>query len=501
MNIPGLLKGIPHQSSRPIGDEAVTGVSYHSDHVQKGHVFCVVKSLHGQDVTPHIIKAQEKGAVCIIKDQDTPVPQELGEKMLIVDVLNARWARAKMASNLYPSQTPCQVAVTGTNGKTTVAHLLYQLWKAMGYQATYMGTLGLETTLASPHFKGHTLTSPDPLILHRTLFSLRQQGGTHTVIEASSQGLHQHRLDCLDLNAAGFTNLSHEHLDYHGDINAYFDAKVHLFRHILPEGSPVVLNGDDFRFQALKAICQEKGHRIITFGRGTYDISLDSVELDETGQTLSLKIFGRHHQVHLPLVGVIQSYNVMTALGLALATGSKEAAVLEALTCLTSVPGRFEWVGTLKNKARIYVDYAHTPRALEALLTSMRPHVQGALSVVFGCGGNRDSSKREAMAKTAFDHADRVIITDDNPRHEDPESIRKTLLQACPTAMEIADRREAIATALAKCGPGDVCIIAGKGHETGQIVGDTVLPFSDRDVAQKEIGLLSGTLSPGIQTS
>jgi UDP-N-acetylmuramoyl-L-alanyl-D-glutamate--2,6-diaminopimelate ligase len=358
-----------------------------------------------------------------------------------------------------------------------------------------MGTAGMYGNIDLESFPKTELTSPNSLHLHWALSTLKSRACTHVALEASSHGLDQRRMDCLDLAAAGYTNLTHEHLDYHKNMDAYFEAKCRLFTDLLPEGSGAVLNADDFRYPSLLAKCREHGHRIISYGRQSHDIQLLNIDLNEDGQELELRVFGRHYKTPLPLVGAIQSYNVMCAIGLAIASGSSEEEVMKALPYLKSVPGRFEWVGTLKNKTKVFVDYAHTPDALETLLTSIRPHVKGIIHLVFGCGGDRDTKKRPMMGELANKLAEKVYITDDNPRSEVPSAIRKEIHATCRAAIEIGDRREAIMTALAKCSDHDVCIIAGKGHEQGQIIGTDVLPFDDRLVAQEEILRLKGILA------
>jgi UDP-N-acetylmuramyl-tripeptide synthetase len=493
ISLHGLLKGQAYQSSQTLEGVSVTGISFDAHKVEPGHLFIAAKPLGAANIQEHIETALKRGVRCIVKDREIS-GASIPSSIVVVDVMDARLARARIAANVYPGQPDTVVAVTGTNGKTSVTHFLYQIWTFLGYQSACLGTAGTFNTLNLVDLPQSSLTSMSALHLHESLSLLKSKGCTHLALEASSHGLHQRRLDCLNLTTAGYTNLSHDHLDYHENMNAYFEAKSRLFTELLPEGSGAVLNADDFRFAALLKSCKERGHRVITFGRQSHDIQLVSVDLHDQGQTLHMKVFGRHYTVPLSLVGTIQSYNVMCALGLAIGTGAKEEDVLKVLSHLKSVPGRFEWVGSLKNGARVFVDFAHTPQGLETLLTSLRPHVEGTIHLVFGCGGDRDKQKRPMMGEIASKLAEHVYITDDNPRTETPALIRKEIKMACPEALDIPSRQEAIARALANCCEQDVCVIAGKGHEQGQIMKDHIIPFDDRLVAREEIVRLEGTI-------
>jgi UDP-N-acetylmuramoyl-L-alanyl-D-glutamate--2,6-diaminopimelate ligase len=498
MKLTSLLKGLHYLPTQPLEDAHITAVVTDSRKVIPGCLFIALKPLNGQDGRPYIYDAIEKGASYILKDQDVNLAETAFTKhprqVVLIDVYNARLARTQIAATLYPHQPDKIVAVTGTTGKTSVVTFLRQLWEWGGIKAASLGTLGVQTTVPFTTVPEISLTSPDPFVLHQVLSSLKEHGVTHVSLEASSHGIDQYRLECLNLSAAAFTNLSHEHLDYHGTLENYFKAKQRLFSELLPEGSIAVLNADDFRFKSLYDTCRERGHRILSFGRDAHDIQLIDAAMTEQGQTLHLKIFGRHQTVVLPLIGLIQGYNVMAAIGLAIGCGMDEKHVLAALPHLKSVPGRFERIGQHPSGGTVYVDYAHKPHALEMVLTSLKPHVKGLLTVVFGCGGDRDSQKRSMMGEIAARHADIVIITDDNPRSEDPALIRRQIRSGCPDAIEIADRRTAIVQALQKLESHDVCIIAGKGHEQGQIVGETVIPFDDRTVVREELQKLGGIL-------
>jgi UDP-N-acetylmuramoyl-L-alanyl-D-glutamate--2,6-diaminopimelate ligase len=388
-----------------------------------------------------------------------------------------------LAARFYGRQPRTIAAVTGTNGKTSVAHFTREIWAATGHAAASLGTLGL----VSPQGRRPgALTTPDPVGLHRDLAGLAASGIEHVALEASSHGLAQHRLDGVRIAAAAFTNLTRDHLDYHVDMEAYRAAKERLFSELLPAGEAAVLNADSPEFARLTALCRGRGHRIIGYGhRAGSDLRLLQREPGSFGQRLAIAAFGSTHRLELPLVGAFQAMNALAALGLALATGTPPEAVFAAVPGLPGVPGRLQLVGQAAAGAPVFVDYAHTPDALAAVLTALRPHAAGRLLVVFGAGGDRDRGKRPQMGRTAAALADRVYVTDDNPRSEDPAAIRRAILAAAPDAVEIGDRGAAIAAAIGELRPGDVLVIAGKGHESGQIVRDAVLPFDDALVARE----------------
>ena len=353
----------------------------------------------------------------------------------------------------------------------------------MGYPAASLGTLGLVT---ADERRPGALTTPDPIELHRDLATLAGHGIEHVAIEASSHGLHQHRLDGLSVAAGAFTNLTRDHLDYHGDMTSYRAAKERLFTALLAPGGPAVLNIDDEEFLHLAAVCRLCGHRLISYGTGqSADLRLISREPDAGSQRLVLEVFGLKHELVLPLAGEFQAMNAMTALGLAIATGVPAAVAVGSLARLTGAPGRLQFVAERDDGGAIVVDYAHTPDALATVLAALRPHALGRLIVLFGCGGDRDAGKRPLMGRAAARLADRVYITDDNPRTEQAAGIRRAILTAVPEAVEIGDRRQAIETAIADTGPGDFLVIAGKGHETGQIIGDEIHPFDDASVVRE----------------
>jgi UDP-N-acetylmuramoyl-L-alanyl-D-glutamate--2,6-diaminopimelate ligase len=391
---------------------------------------------------------------------------------------------ALVAARFYGTQPETVVAVTGTNGKTSVVGFTRQLFAALGRPAAALGTLGLE----SPSGRIETgLTTIDPIRLHALLAGLAEAGVSHLALEASSHGLDQHRLDGVRLVAAAFTNLSRDHLDYHASVDDYFSAKRRLFAELLPEGTTAVLNADDDRFGALRVLAAARGLSVIDYGRAAGRIRLLELTPTGRGQALRFALDGEAHEVELGLLGAFQASNVLAALGLVLATGEAARPAIEALSRLEGAPGRLEPVGRLPNGALILVDFAHTPDALGKALEAVRPHTRGKLVVVFGAGGDRDPGKRGPMGEAVGLRADRAIVTDDNPRSEDPAAIRRQVLGGCPGALEVGDRAEAIRTAIESLAEGDLLVIAGKGHESGQVIGDDVLPFSDAAVAREAI--------------
>jgi len=382
-----------------------------------------------------------------------------------------------MAARLFPRQPRIIAAVTGTSGKTSVAAFTRQIWTALGHRAASIGTIGVVSPRGATY---GSLTTPDAVALHRTLDALAGDEVTHLAIEASSHGLDQHRLDGLKIAAGAFTNITRDHLDYHPSLEAYLAAKLRLFESLIEPGGAAVIDVDHEHAQAFVAAAQARGLSIITVGRHGTGIRLVESALDGFAQALILEHGGRSFRVRLPLVGEFQVENALVAAGLAVATGGDPATVFPALEHLVGAPGRLELVGTSRG-APIFVDYAHKPDALAKALEALRPYTAARLIVVFGAGGDRDRGKRPLMGAVAAAKADRVIVTDDNPRSEDAAAIRAAIIAAAPGATEIGDRHDAIRSAIAGLGTGDVLLIAGKGHETGQIIGDRVVPFSDHE--------------------
>jgi UDP-N-acetylmuramoyl-L-alanyl-D-glutamate--2,6-diaminopimelate ligase len=419
--------------------------------------------------------AVNAGAVAIMAERVPPMA--LPDRVASITVGNARRALARAAARFYARQPGMIAAVTGTSGKTSVVAFTRQIWTALGIKAASIGTVGLVTPSREVY---GSLTTPDPIALHRSLAALAGEGVTHLAIEASSHGLDQHRLDGVRVAAGGFTNLSRDHLDYHPTLEAYLAAKLRLFTDLIEPGGAAVIAADHDEAAAVIAAASARGLRVITVGRRGEGIRLIDAAIDGFAQVLKLRHAGTDTTVRLPLPGAFQVENALVAAGLAIATGSEPAAAFAALAHVKGAKGRLELVAS-NNDAPIFVDYAHKPDALAKALQALRPYVTRRLVVVFGCGGDRDPGKRPMMGAIAVQLADRVIVTDDNPRSENPATIRSAILKAAPDAIEIGDRREAIGTAIAQLRSGDALLIAGKGHETGQIIGKKVLPFSDHE--------------------
>ena len=476
-------------------DTEISGLTADSRQVKPGYLFAALPSAtenSGTDGRDFIKDAVARGAVAVLAPRGTKLPGSTGEDTQLITDENPRLRLSQLAARFYDRQPRTVVGVTGTNGKSSVAGFTRQIWAHLGHKSASMGTLGLD---ADGFDSGPSLTTPDPVTLHQTLADLARAGVDHLALEASSHGLDQHRLDGVRFAAAAFTNLSRDHLDYHKTDEAYLAAKLRLFRYLLPHDGAAVLNADSPHFEAIAEVCRAAGHRIRSFGNQTSDIHIADLSALPDGLRLCVTIRGRSYETRLGLVGGFQAYNVLAALGLAIETGSDVAETFSALAHLRGVRGRMQRVGALENGAQVYVDYAHTPDALRTALTAIRPHVAGRLHVVFGAGGDRDSGKRPMMGEVAAEFADDVIVTDDNPRREEPETIRRQVMQGCPDARDIGDRAEAIAAAVAQLAPGDILMIAGKGHETGQIVGATVLPFDDVAVAAETIRDVGGEVA------
>ncbi len=457
-------------------DMNITGLTADSRAVEPGYLFAALPGSK-VDGRSYIAEAVTNGASAILAPEGTTLDDL--DVPLITDT-NPRRTFARLAATYYKAQPEITVAVTGTNGKTSVAHFVQQIWQHAGHTAATLGTLGI--TSSTGHVAGN-LTTPDPVSLHKTLADLTDQGVDHLAMEASSHGLDQFRLDGVRVSAAGFTNLSRDHLDYHGSMDAYLAAKLRLFSEVLVPGGVAVVNADADACETITQLCKSRDICVITYGRNGRAIQLLDATPAGAGQTIDVVILDKRHRISIPLAGSFQVMNALCAAGLALATGIDASIVVSALEKLTGVPGRLENIGSKGDTATVFVDYAHTPDALETALAALRPHTTGQLAVVFGAGGDRDAGKRPLMGHAASDLADVVYVTDDNPRGEDPASIRAQILSDCIGATEVADRAAAIETAISALKPGDTLLIAGKGHETGQIVGDKVLPFDDRAVA------------------
>jgi len=452
----------------------VTGLSADSRAVKPGYVFAALAGSK-TDGGRFIADAVAKGAIAVLAAPGTAVPPGIAH----IVASEPRRDLALMAARFHPGQPATIVAVTGTSGKTSVADFTRQLFAACGEKAASLGTIGLVRPDGSVY---GSLTTPDPVTLHATLAELARDGITHLAFEASSHGLDQHRLDGVRLTAAGFTNLGRDHLDYHPSIEAYLAAKLRLFRDLLPEGAPAVINADDKFSEDVIAAARAARRRVLTVGRKGDFLRLAKAGRDGFAQRLEIAHEGRTHEVKLPLIGAYQASNALVAAGLALAAGAPADRVMPALGLLKGVKGRLDIVGEVRG-GLVVVDYAHKPEALQAALEAAKEFASGRLICVFGCGGDRDKGKRPIMGAIARDLADIAIVTDDNPRSEDPAQIRREIIAGAGGMREIGDRAEAITAGVGLLQAGDVLVIAGKGHETGQIVGATVIPFSDHDAA------------------
>jgi UDP-N-acetylmuramoyl-L-alanyl-D-glutamate--2,6-diaminopimelate ligase len=465
-------------------DLAVSGVTADSRAVKPGDIFVAIAG-NKADGLKFVAPAIAAGAAAIVAQQAPETPLSAG--VAFVRSGNVRRALSLIAAKFFARQPRIIAAVTGTSGKTSVAAFTRQIWTALGQSAASIGTIGI----VSPRGETYgSLTTPDPVALHRSIDALAGEGVTHLAIEASSHGLDQYRLDGLRIAAAGFTNLSRDHLDYHPTIEAYLAAKLRLFEDLVAADGAAVIAVDHEHAAAVLAAAKKRGLRLLTVGRGGDGIRLLDATMDGFTQRLRLGCTGKEFHVRLPLVGEFQIENALVAAGLVIGTGGDPAAVFAALEHLVGAKGRLDLAG-VNNGAPIFIDYAHKPDALAKALEALRPAASGKLVVVFGAGGDRDRGKRPLMGEVAAAKADRVIVTDDNPRSEEPAAIRAAILAAAPGANEIGDRRAAIRAAIAELRAGDVLLIAGKGHETGQIIGDRTIPFSDHEAvaaALKELG-------------
>lgn len=457
--------------------------------LQSGDVFVAIPCDQSLDNARTAIKMGARIVVC-----EHTIAQHLANDTAdIVPVTNPRLVFSQLAASQYPKQPDINVAITGTNGKSSTVSFLRQLWEASGKKSACLGTLGVQTSAGiqlPDDVYSSKLTTPDALSLHRLLDALATAGVTHFAFESSSHGLDQYRAHQANVSIAGFTNLTQDHLDYHGSMEAYFSAKARLFTEVLAKTGTAVLNAASPYFTALKLLVNGRGQHLISYGIDCKaDVKASRLRLLQHGIQFDLT-YGSlvFPDVIVPVVGNFQIENILCAVGIAIASGLEISDIVKTLPSLQSAPGRMEFVGVKKNtNASVFVDYSHTPDALERALTALRPHVDGdgKMRVIFGCGGNRDVGKRAIMGAIAQKHADVVYITDDNPRQENPAYIRAQIMTACKSAIEIPDRREAIACAIENLGMNDVLLVAGKGHEQGQIIGDKVIPFDDKTVVSE----------------
>ncbi len=469
-------------------DPDIVDATADSRRVSPGFLFAALKGLKA-DGAAFIPEALAAGAVAVLGDEQLD-PARLGDaSALVIRARDPRAALARVAARLHPRQPDVVAGVTGTNGKTSTVDFLRQIWAAAGREAASLGTLGVTRGDGAFEDLGHT--TPDPVAVHQTLDALAGRGVTHLAMEASSHGLHQKRLEAVRFAAVGFTNLTQDHLDYHPTLEDYFAAKLRLFTDLAPADAVAVVNADGAFGERVREACRARGVRTLSVGWRGDDVKLREVMPRPAGQRLDVLITGRAHTVELPLAGEFQALNAIQALGLALATGVDPAVALQALAGLKGVRGRMEHVGSTPDGAPVFVDYAHTPDGLDQLLRALRPHTRGRVAVVFGCGGDRDPGKRPLMGAVAARLADRVVVTDDNPRSEDPASIRQAVLAGAVGALEAPDRAEAIAIAARGLAEGDSLVIAGKGHETGQIIGARIIPFDDAVEARRVLAALA----------
>ena len=462
-------------------DREVEGLALDSRRVRPGDLFAALPGSRA-DGLAFAEAAVAAGAVAVLGDHRL-LERPPGVPILVA--ADPRAALARIAARFFGAQPAIVVGITGTSGKTSVAGFTRQLWERLGHRAASLGTLGI---VAPDGVRPGALTTPDPIELHRELAALAAAAVDRLAMEVSSHALDQRRVDGVRFAAAAFTNLSRDHLDYHGTMEAYRAAKLRLFSELVPEGGGVVADADLPEFATIAAIARDRALVLVDYGTRARRLRLVGQHPRAAGQHLLLELDGRRVEVESRLVGAFQARNLLAALGLVVVTGAPLEAAAAQLGALEGAPGRMQHVADHPRGAAIYVDYAHKPDALRQALDALRPHCSGRLHLVFGCGGDRDTGKRPLMGAIAAERADRVIVTDDNPRREDPAVIRRAILEACPGAREIGDRRAAIAAALDGLGPGDVLLIAGKGHETYQLVGEEVLPFDDAVVVRELLG-------------
>jgi len=472
------LTGLPADADAIV----VSGLTADSRAVKPSTVFA---ALAGSKVDGAVFvdQAVAAGAVAVLAGHsmsaDPGVP--------VLRSADPRRTLAIAAARFYRRQPQSIAAITGTNGKTSVAVFLRQIWAHAGFRAASLGTIGL---VGPDGAVKSGLTTPDPVSLHENLAQMADAGVTHLALEASSHGLVQRRLDGVRISAAGFTNLSRDHLDYHGDVDAYRAAKMRLFAELLPDGQTIVVDADEAESAHVMAIAEARKLTCLTTGKAGRSIRVHAITRMTDGVRLIVEANTERRYLTLPLVGSFQISNALVAAGLAVATGVDMTRALDALEHLKGVPGRLEMVGHHRSGARIFVDFAHTPEALVTVLSALRHHSEGRLIVVFGAGGERDRGKRSLMGEAAQAHADHVIVTDDNPRDETPADIRAAIMTGASRAEEIPGRQHAIRTAIAQLRTGDILLIAGKGHETGQEIGGIVHPFSDQDEVRSALAIL-----------
>lgn len=474
-------------------DPDVTGLAVDSREVKPGFLFGAMPGtrVHGGEFITYALRMGAAAILTDAKGAEIAAQELAASDAALVVVEDPRQALSGAAALWFGAQPKTMIAVTGTNGKTSVSTFVRQIWTELDHAAINLGTTGVEGAWTAP--LAHT--TPEPITLHRTLAEAVENGITHAAMEASSHGLEQRRLDGVHLTAAGFSNFTQDHLDYHDTFEAYFAAKAGLFRRVLPQDGTAVINMDDPKGAEMRAIAAARGQDVLTVGRANCDLSLINQRFDATGQDLLFSWRGKSFQARLNLIGGFQAENTLLACGLVIASGDEPERVFETLPHLTTVRGRMQLAATRTNGASVFVDYSHTPDAVSTALKALRPHVMGRLIAIVGAGGDRDAGKRPLMGQAAAENADIVFVTDDNPRSEDPATIRAAVMGGAPQATEVGDRAEAILRGVDALQPGDALLICGKGHETGQIVGDQVLPFDDVEQASIAVAALDGGLA------
>jgi UDP-N-acetylmuramoyl-L-alanyl-D-glutamate--2,6-diaminopimelate ligase len=471
----GELAGAGHALSNAVSYINITGLTADSREVAPGVLFAALPGTL-TDGAKYIPQAIQRGASAILLPEGSPAVE--GLELPVIEEADPRRALALMAARLYAPQPKTIIGVTGTSGKTSIVSFVRELWQGMGISAASLGTVGIDTPTGPRDLK---LTTPDPVMLHKALAELAVEGITHLALEASSHGLQQRRLDGVQFAAVAFTNLTRDHLDYHATFDEYLEQKLRLFDTLLGDGRPVVINADSDYAKPFLEVAKARNLPTITIGEAGETLKIAELRRDGFAQRLVIVHDGISYEINLPLVGGFQASNALVAAGLCLACGADIAEILPHLAQLKGAKGRLEHIGTSRAGASVFVDYSHKPDALAKALEALRPYVKNRLVVVFGCGGDRDRGKRPEMGKIACELADLVFVTDDNPRGEDPAAIRAEILKEAPGAKEIGDRGEAIMTAVSGLQEGDVLLVAGKGHETGQTIAGEVIPFSDQE--------------------
>ena len=487
MRLSDLTEGGGIAAQETVPDIDITGLTADSRNVLPGFLFAALPGAKTNGYA-FINEAIARGAVAVLAPS-TVDARDIDNRIALVTDSAPRRRLALFAARFHRGQPDTVAAVTGTNGKTSVTHFAYQIWQQLGHRSAALGTLGI---IAPGREPSAGLTTPDPVLLHQCLAELKQDGVNHLAIEASSHGLDQRRLDGVHISAAAFTNLSRDHLDYHGTMDAYLDSKLRLFSELLRDGGAAIVDADSEHYETIAAIVRDRGLHLLTYGRERGDIRCTQAVSNGDNCSLNIKVFCTKYKIDFALPGAYQIDNALCAIALTIACGAAPHIVVPMLARLTGVPGRMQVAGRRRNGAAVIVDYAHTPDALASALQAARAYGANRLVVVFGCGGDRDPEKRVEMGAAAEQFADYIIVTDDNPRSENPAAIRAQAIEGCPDAIEIGDRGEAIHAGVAMLEDGDLLLVAGKGHEQGQTIGGKSFPFDDVIVSRAAIATQDG---------